>query len=289
MMKKNLLRLAFIVNSFLFLIPGYSQQPQSSLLWKISGNGVSGESYLFGTIHALPASRFILNDIYKSRLETTESLVLEIDMSDPKMMGEIQNEMVMKHQKIDSLLSKEDYRIVSGFFNDSLSIPLMMVNRVKPIFLSSFILQKYLGKNPASYETAFLKIAQDAHKQVFGLETIKEQVSYIDKISLKDQSDILLESVKDYEKQKKEYFDLVDVYLSGDIDKIYSLMKETSSEFKEFGTILIDDRNKKWAELIPLMIKKSSCFIAVGSGHLGGENGLIRLLKTKGYTVEPVN
>ena len=131
-------------------------------------------------------------------------------------------------------------------------------------------------------------MAQGNNKQVLGLETIKEQVSYIDKISLEDQAAMLVESVKEYDKQKREYFQLVEVYLTGDVDKIYQVMIETSKEYKVFGNILIDDRNKKWAELIPTMIQKSSCFIAVGSGHLGGENGVINLLKTKGFILEPL-
>jgi len=287
---RNLTKLFTIVLLLIIgLNHGYSQKPKSSLLWKVSGNGLSRPSYLFGTIHALPSDKFFLSDTFKARFDETEKLVLEIDMSNPQMMGELQNEMVMKTQKIDSLLSKEDFQIVSSFFKDSLAIPLLMVSRVKPIFLASFILQKYLGNNPASYEITFLKMAQSSKKQVLGLETIKEQISYIDKISLKDQATMLVESVKEYNEQKKEYFQLVEVYLTGDMDKICQVMIETTKEYKVFGNILIDDRNKKWAELIPPMVQKSSCFIAVGSGHLGGKNGVINLLRAKGYSVEPVH
>lgn len=282
----KLITIVFLLTSILGR--SYSQQAQSSLLWKISGNGLSTPSFLFGTIHALPANKFFLTEECKIRFDQTEKLVLEIDMTNPRMMMELQNEMVMKYQRIDSLLSKEEYQIVSSFFQDSLNIPLTMVNKVKPIFLASFILQKYLGNNPDSYETTYLSMAQGNNKQVLGLETIKEQVSYIDKISLEDQAAMLVESVKEYDKQKREYFQLVEVYLTGDVDKIYQLMVETTKEYKVFGNILIDDRNKKWAELIPTMIQKSSCFIAVGSGHLGGENGVINLLKTKGFILEPL-
>lgn len=288
-MKKDLLK-QWLVVSFLFFLQiySYSQQPASSLLWRISGNGLSGSSYLFGTIHAIPANKYFLPEEFKNRLIECDNMVMEIDMSNPNMMMELQNEMVMKYQRIDSLLSKEDYQVVSAFYKDSLSIPLMMVNKVKPIFIASFILQKFVGQNPVSYEANFLKLAKDNNKHVGGLETIKEQVSYIDRISLKDQAAMLVESVKDYDKQKKEYQQLVDAYLTGNLDAIYKLMIETTKEYKEFGSILIEERNKNWAELIPPMIKKSSCFIAVGSGHLGGEMGVIHLLQNKGFTVEPV-
>jgi len=289
-MKRDIFKQCLVVFFLFFLqIYSYSQQPASSLLWRISGNGLSGSSYLFGTIHAIPANKYFLPEEFKNKLIECDNMVMEIDMANPNMMMELQNEMVMKYQRIDSLLSKEDYQVVSAFFKDSLSIPLMMVNKVKPIFIASFILQKFVGQNPVSYEANFLKLAKDNNKHVGGLETIKEQVSYIDRISLKDQAAMLVESVKDYDKQKKEYQQLVDAYLTGNLDAIYKLMIETTKEYKEFGSILIEERNKNWAELIPAMIRKSSCFIAVGSGHLGGEMGVIHLLQNKGFTVEPVN
>ena len=30
------------------------------------------------------------------------------------------------------------------------------------------------------------------------------------------------------------------------------------------------------------------CFIAVGAGHLGGENGIIRLLQKEGFYLTPI-
>ena len=288
-MKKDVFKPVLVVFFLYFLqVYIYSQQSGSSLLWKVSGNGLSGSSYLYGTIHAIPANKYFLPEDYKNRLMECDNVVMEIDLANPNMMMELQNEMVMKYQRIDSLLSKEDYQVVSDFFKDSLSVPLIMVNKVKPIFIASFILQKIVGNNPVSYENNFLKLAKDNNKHIAGIETIKEQVSYIDRIPLKDQAVMLVESVKEYTKQKKEYLQLVDAYLSGNLDSIYKLMIETSKEYKEFGSILISERNKKWAEVIPEMVKKSSCFIAVGSGHLGGEMGVIHLLQNKGFTVEPV-
>ena len=51
---------------------------------------------------------------------------------------------------------------------------------------------------------------------------------------------------------------------------------------------LITDRNKNMADRIDLLMKKQSIFIAVGAAHLGGEEGLVNLLKRKGYTLKEI-
>jgi uncharacterized protein YbaP (TraB family) len=58
--------------------------------------------------------------------------------------------------------------------------------------------------------------------------------------------------------------------------------------FQEYGDLLLENRNKDWIPKIEELVKAQSTFIAVGSGHLGSETGVIQLLRNAGYTVEPV-
>lgn len=260
----------------------------SSLLWKISGNGLEHTSYLFGTIHALPQERFFLPDSLKNKLEKCDKLVLEIDMDDPTMMGKLQQGMVMVDNSIDNILSHDDYLIVEKFFNDSLHIPLSAVSKVKPMLLASFMLPKIIGQNPASYEGNLVQLATESGKEVLGLETVQEQISYIDKVPLEQQAKMLVEGITDYEKSKMEYDMLLKAYESEDVEKIYTYMLETSNDFKNFDEILLKERNRNWVPRIVAMASKNPCFFAVGSGHLGGSEGVIALLRKEGYTVEPV-
>ena len=52
---------------------------------------------------------------------------------------------------------------------------------------------------------------------------------------------------------------------------------------------LVDKRNHNWIPKLKEIIQQKSCFIAIGAGHLGGENGLIKLLQLQGFTVEPIS
>lgn len=73
------------------------------------------------------------------------------------------------------------------------------------------------------------------------------------------------------------------------LQKLYSIYPDDSLALKKISKEILYDRNYSWMKVIPDIIKEKSTFIAVGAVHLGGEEGLIDLLKKEGYTIEPVN
>ena len=277
----------------LFIAPavfanGQSADMQSSLLWNISGNGLTSSSYLFGTIHALPQNRLFLPDSTEILLSECNKLVLEVDMDSPEMMAEFQHGMVMTDSSIEELLSPTDYEIVSKFFLDSLGIPIETVSTVKPLLLSSYILPKIIGQSLASYEETFVHMAQNLGKEVVGLETVGEQISYIDKVPLSQQAKMLVEEIVNFKESKLEYGALLAAYEKQNVDDIYTHMLESSHDFKNLEELMLKQRNREWVGRIGKLAEESSCFFAVGSGHLGGSEGLIALLRNVGYTLTPV-
>jgi uncharacterized protein YbaP (TraB family) len=86
----------------------------------------------------------------------------------------------------------------------------------------------------------------------------------------------------------EEFTAMVASYLVEDIDALYQTMNRDEM-MKDYRSILLDNRNKAWIPQLREKMAKESLFVAVGSGHLAGENGVISLLKASGYVVEPVN
>jgi uncharacterized protein YbaP (TraB family) len=80
--------------------------------------------------------------------------------------------------------------------------------------------------------------------------------------------------------------DLINYYMNQDIEGINNYFDKSVDSL--FNYKLIIERNNKMLRRIDEMVQKYSIFFAIGSGHLGGKNGLIKLLKEKGYKVEPV-
>ena len=67
-----------------------------TLLWQVSGKGITKPSYLFGTIHLMCPDQLKMTDLVKEKFNTTSELFLEIDMDDPNMMKEMMLGMQMK-------------------------------------------------------------------------------------------------------------------------------------------------------------------------------------------------
>ena len=99
----------------LFTFTANAQKLDNSLLWKISGNGLSKLSYLFGTIH-VTCDATLDKEVLKA-LEETEQLYLEMDMDDPNLQMQMMGKMMMKNgKKLTDMVSEEDFAILDGFF-----------------------------------------------------------------------------------------------------------------------------------------------------------------------------
>ncbi|MFZ0456356.1 MAG: TraB/GumN family protein [Ignavibacteriaceae bacterium] len=267
----------------------YAQDNNTSIFWKVTGNGIEKPSYLYGTVHLIPQSDFFLIDSLESKFKSCDEIALEVDMDDPEFLTKTQQLMFMPDNKsIQDLLDSADYGQLSDFFKDSLNLTLNQFQRLKPFFLVQFILPKMINKPLASYELTFVQMAKKYNIDLTGLESVEEQMNSIDKIPFKKQAELVLETIKDFNENRQIYNQLISAYKKTDFKNFYDLMVKASPELKEFEQILLIDRNEKWVPRIEKMIKERPCFIAVGALHLEGENGLVALLKSDGYTVTPV-
>lgn len=259
----------------------------NTLLWKIEGNGIK-TSYIYGTIHLIAQNDFFLGDATKSAFNASEQVVMELKMDDPNMqMAIMQNAAMKDGTTLDKLISEEDYKKVDDLMKSALGMGVAPFNSWQPLLTSSLFITKFIDGPPASYEGSFVTMAKEGNKELLGLETVLDQVNAMGQVPYEKQAELLLESVADMEGMKKVFADLVTTYKSQDIDALQSMIADQTggSEIAEF---MIDARNKKWIPKIGAFAKEKTTFFAVGSGHLGGENGVVKLLKKAGYTLTPV-
>jgi len=86
---------------------------------------------------------------------------------------------------------------------------------------------------------------------------------------------------------KKELDQMMEIYGSGDLNRLYAYMSKNEM-MQAFQAVILDNRNITWIPTLEDLFKEGSSFVAVGAGHLPGELGVISLLKQKGYTVEAI-
>jgi uncharacterized protein YbaP (TraB family) len=262
-----------------------------SLLWKISGNGLEKDSYIFGTIHLLCQDDLDITPTIQEALGNTEQVVLELDFDDPSMMSKLQQlAMLSDGENIRDLVTEEEYASLNTFFQETLGMPLDNLSMMKPFLLMSMIIPSALECMPGSYELTLTKLATEAEMEVLGLETVEEQMGAIDSFSQEDLAEMLLETVENFDETKTEFAEMVSVYKQNDAEALYDLMQESMQEtsIENFNEVMLDNRNTVWIERIENYAREKPTFFAVGAGHLGGANGVIALLKSAGYTLTAI-
>ncbi|WP_298518180.1 TraB/GumN family protein [uncultured Kordia sp.] len=261
---------------------------ENSLLWKISGNGLEKPSYLYGTIHL--TCDYNYTDKLRKAFDETERLVLEIDMSDPKLQADMMKHIFLEDGKtIKGLMNDKDYKTLSDFFQEQVGMDLKFFNTMKPLAITSAITAKMaVCDNGTAYETEFMKVAKEQKEDVIGLETIADQMKVFDNIPYEEQLKSLVEmATSGMDESKKSFEEMTKYYNAEDLEGLLSVMTEQGLE-ADFQDNLVDQRNRNWIPLIENITKEAPAFIGVGALHLPGDQGVINLLRKQGYTVEPV-
>tara|TARA_B100000497_G_scaffold127833_1_gene171263 strand:+ start:3881 stop:4819 length:939 start_codon:yes stop_codon:yes gene_type:complete len=266
----------------------------NSLLWKITGDGLK-DSYLYGTIHIIDDDEFFYPKGTMAALNAVKKVVFEIDMAEMSDMSNamalMQKAFMSDNKTLEDVMSEEDYTLVSDHFQ-KMGLPIFLLQRIKPMFLTIFAsgdispgdLQN--GKIK-SYEMEFAKEAEKRQLRTGGLETIDFQISIFDEIPEEDQATMLVESIKTADTGSDQMKEMVEIYKRQDITAMQEMMKGDET-IKEYEDILLVKRNKNWIPQIKQMMGVEPVFFAVGAGHLGGELGVIQLLKNEGLKVTPV-
>lgn len=275
-----------LLTPFLLISPGQAQST-NTLLWKIEGKGIQ-PSYVFGTIHLLPQDDFQLHKKVENAFMESDMLVLELDMDDPGLQGEVMQHAAMKDgQTLDALFSEEDYATLDAELKATMGVGVAPFNTIKPFMVAAFLMAKYAGGQPASFESALIQMAQSQEKPIEGLETVAEQMSFFDRIPYEEQAEDIVEMLNEEEKTRAMFQKLVSMYKTEDTEALAAMMHEYFDDPAEVE-LLLNARNKKWIPVIEAKAQRAATFFGVGAGHLGGPEGILALLKQAGFTVTPV-
>ncbi len=271
-------------------------------LWEVSGKDAKGASYLFGTHHVAPADILDRTPGFSDALEAADVVYGELimtDMNDPSLQQQI---VSMSMAPADSTLS----RLLTPAQLDSLNTVLKkysggmlnasMLETLKPMMVNTQLammqsMVAFPDFNPAEQLDAIIQSrAKETGKEIRGFETMEQQMTLLLSDPLTEQATDLMESVAKESLSLDMAHNLAAAYEAADTEAIMKLMYDSETGFNsELADRLIIRRNLAWIETILREIPRERLFVAVGIGHLIGEEGLIESLRRKGYTVKPVN
>lgn len=262
----------------------------NSLLWKIEGNGIKA-SYCYGTMHMINEEFYDFPDPLKKRIAKSEAIIMEID-GFPNPLTTFQM-MSLDSGTVHDYFTPEQLVEVLQFMDEEMGMTPQEFDQtygaMKPFFLMQTITQKYFEPNAKSYDLEIMGIAAEKEIPIVGLETIEEQLGFFDQVPSDNMAEMILQSIRDYNKEAKDVLKMMELYSKQKVDKFIPLMQKQSPEIMEFSDLFLYDRNRAWIPKLEKEMAEKSCFIAVGAGHLFGENGIIDLLEKQGYTLTAIS
>lgn len=261
----------------------------NTLLWKIEGKNVKNDSYLFGTIHLIYKEKFYFPKELRKIVANSKQVVLEIanidqaDVMQYVTLGKGSLFDFFTPEQVDSLYTwaKNELNMEPNQFK-------MVYGKMKPFVVVQMTTQKEMMGKIESYDLTIQSIANENKIPSVGLETIAEQLSIFDNMDTLRQQNMVMELIRNPYNQDTMMNVMFDIYLKQNVDEMFSYMKDEGGNLIDFQKDLLDNRNYNWIPKIEELIKMKKTFIAVGAGHLGGENGVLRLLEKKGYKLTPV-
>ena len=260
------------------------------LLWEVRKPNYP-KSYLFGTIH-LGVHPKELHPIVWTYLKESEQVVLEADVMNADREAIQKSIFLPKGKSMKKMLGNEYWSLL---LKKAPQISPSTLERMSPHGLIN-ILQSKAFQGQTSMDLEIHKRAKSSKKSMVFLETVKFQTGLLSKL-------FTLDTVKDFLKQDdqapfKSLMEFSEVYRSGNEDRIYTMMINPPENHLKMSPehlkMLIDDRNQNWATLLDTIFRRGKSFVAVGAGHMAGPQGLLELLKKRGfaitrYEVEPGN
>jgi uncharacterized protein len=266
---------------------------EKSLLWEISGNGLGRPSYLFGTIHSGCVSQLVLSAQHQRAIAQVDQLYLEVDMDEfTTYIGAVALMLMPGNQGLRDVLTPTQYRKVQKFFEGKRGIPLWTLAKIRPFYLAGMIDTRKQTCTNTSRESILMQAAKKRNLEIYGLETPEDLIDVQNSIPMSDEIAILMEAIEATPGQLNEVeMRLRRLYNDQDVDGMYQMIAgdptKTTSE-RKLWEALLDRRNRQWLPNIQQAMAAKPTFFGVGAGHLGGDQGVISLLRQAGYTVRPI-
>jgi len=227
------------------------------LLWEISRDDMPNSSYLFGTYHSNDNDVFEFPDTLYPILENADAVVLETDITEMMLDEDI------AHNQLDYKKSNLLHWLIPARGVDNVTYTLYGSDNGRPQFIDMY----------------FKQVADNCKKNFIPLETIQSQmVIGINNEYNPDAPSNLRILGRDALKRK---------YLEGNAHDLHKYTRNSTLQYVDLYKDLIVDRNINMTEGIDTILhQNNSTFIAVGAAHLLGPQGIVPLLREKGYTVE---
>jgi len=264
----------------------------NALLWQVSGNGLKDTSYLYGTMHLFCKEDIVLPEVLKEKILLSKKIFFEssADKSDSSENNWLRKKYFAYDYNIRDVIGDSNFIKASYIINNYRAIAIDTLKRMSMLGMQQLVTRSFLGCDRLeAFDYNILAFAIDNGKKIDGLETRRYESGQ----SPHFPGNILTRGItKTWNYQLANLWKIkrdIKLYKEQKINDIYlfSTYKDNGEEAATKEAVL-DERNKEWIKAMKRAMKRNPCLFAFGCAHLAGPDGIIMLLRKKGYTVTPV-
>ena len=262
------------------------RKSKKTLLWTVSAEGLSDPCYVFGTMHAKSEMAFEGLDFIKSRIDRCQAFAAEFDFSEMDQAQWSKSMSLEDGQRLQTLLAPNTYKRLDKILLRETGISIQQFDGTKPILLSNFLAEAQLSDDRDKFlDAALFAHAQQIGKELLGLESFHAQMEILRHVPMKEQLKSLKEIATNFKAYRRQIKKIATLYAKADLVKILKKVKQTVGGLRKS---MLYDRNITMADRMVELGRERSLFAAIGSAHLGGKKGVLKLLKDKGCRVFPI-
>ena len=262
----------------------------TTFMWRVQQEGAT--VYLLGSVHAMKEDAYPLPPAMETAFDSVEKLVFEVDLDD---LGSAAIQMLAAgtldgEETLEEIVGPATWTKLM-IHVEKTSFPAGMFQRMKPwmaaVTITALAMSEAGYLPSAGVDAYFSRRAEEAGKERIALETVECQVGLFADLTAEQSLAFLRYSLIDLETVLPELDELSANWRAGKVAAVEALMAEGFDEFPELLDKMVIDRNRAWMLPIEeLLAGESDAMVVVGALHLVGEEGLINLLRNRGYTVE---
>ena len=284
--------LALVVSNHLDARQTEGTTPSKSCLWEVKTK--STRVFLLGSLHVLKSSAYPLAPEINRAYALSQRLVFETDlaaMMEPAILAKMMEMGIYPEgQNLFQHISEATREKLEEKLQE-LGLSPADFSRFKPWFLAVTLttleLQRLGFKPTYGIDLHFYTKAKADKKELAYLESVEYQLSLLGEMNAQDQTSFLNQTLQDLDISAQLADDMMAAWQNGETDDLYELLFKSFEDHPGIEDRLLTRRNKAWLPQIEKMLKApKTTMVIVGAGHLIGPDGLVELLKKKGYAVK---
>jgi uncharacterized protein YbaP (TraB family) len=290
MMRSTLFALLLLVTPFVA-----RSDDEPAMIWV--AEGASNHVYLLGSIHVLREQDHPLPKIVDFVYDEAEQLVMELDMDDidPLLVLQTMTEFgILKDGRtLKDVMGPKMYAQAEASAAE-LDIPIELLDQSEPwlaaITAQEMIMMRVGFKAEFGIEMYLTKKAAKDGKPINGLESIVDQLGFLDGLSVDTQNRWFLQSLAEGRRLEMLIDELVAAWRIGDVAFLEKELLQDVNSYPELHQSILVDRNKRWVSpILKMLEQREDYLVIVGAAHLIGESGVPDLLSLEGVRIKQLH